>query len=94
MQKKELLEHIEGMNVEFVRIAYRKSYSVEPLIIEGSLEDVIKLLDFTYDNGYGSQKLFGFVLYSDGTWSERDEYDGSEWWEYRKPPTVNTQLDI
>ncbi len=90
--KDELLEHVEGMVVEFVRIAYRKGYDERPLFIDGSLEDAIKFLDFSYDDGFGSQELFGFVLYSDGTWSEREEYDGSEWWVHRIPPTINTEI--
>lgn len=90
--KDELLEHIEGRVVEFVRIAYRKDYGEKPLFIDGSLGDSIKLLDFYYGNGFGSQELFGFVLYSDGTWSEREEYDGSEWWAHREPPTINTDI--
>ena len=44
--------------------------------------------DITYHNGYGSQELFGAVLFKDNTWLSRGEYDGSEWWEYNKPPTV------
>ena len=92
--KDELLEHVGGMVVEFIRIAYRKGYYEKPLFIDGSLGDSVKLLDFSYDSGFGSQELFGFVLYSDGTWSEREEYDGQEWWVHRKPPTINTELDI
>lgn len=26
-------------------------------------------LDFTYDNGYGRQELFGTIWYTDGTWT-------------------------
>lgn len=33
-----------------------------------------------YNNGYGSQELFGIIVFKDGTWLERCEYDGSEWW--------------
>lgn len=40
-----------------------------------------------YDNGFGSQKLFGVVVFKDGTWLERREYDGSEWWNYSYKPT-------
>lgn len=92
--KDELLEHVEGKSVEFVRVGYRKNYGERPLLIDGSLDDSIKFLDFSYDSGYGSQELFGFVLYSDGTWSEREEYDGSEWWVHREPPTINTKIWI
>ncbi|HGB3193993.1 TPA: hypothetical protein ACIVAT_000644 [Salmonella enterica subsp. enterica serovar Waycross] len=45
-----------------------------------------------YDNGYGGQNLFGTIWYSDGTWSSRGEYDGSEWWEHNKRPEIDEDL--
>ena len=45
-------------------------------------------LNFDYDNGYGCQELYGFIWFSDGTWAERGEYDGSEWWNRRKRPEM------
>jgi len=40
-----------------------------------------------YDSGYGAQEIEEslIVLFNDGTWMERWEYDGSEGWEYRIP---------
>ena len=50
-------------------------------------------LDFEYDAGYGGQELFGTVwLTEDGTWLERGEYDGSEWWNYMKCPSILDEL--
>lgn len=51
-------------------------------------EKFLNSLDFQYDAGFGGQVLFGTIFYSDGTWSERREYDGSEWWEYKKRPEI------
>ena len=48
----------------------------------------LNLLDFRYDNGYGSQELEGDIWFEDGTWAERCEYDGAEWWEYRVLPEI------
>jgi hypothetical protein len=45
-------------------------------------------LNFEYDAGYGSQNLYGNVWLKDGTWLERGEYDGSEWWEYKECPRI------
>lgn len=45
-------------------------------------------LDFEYDNGYGLQQVYGTIWFEDGTWAERGEYDGSEWWVIRKLPAV------
>lgn len=47
----------------------------------------LPLLNFKYDHGFGGQNLFGWVVFDDGTWLERGEYDGSEWWEYKQCPT-------
>ncbi len=41
-----------------------------------------------YDAGYGSEEInSGLVVVGDGWWLERGEYDGSEWREYKVPPT-------
>lgn len=50
-------------------------------------------LDFEYDHGWGSQFLDGTIWYTDGTWSERGEYDGSEWWEHRECPEIPLELE-
>lgn len=40
-----------------------------------------------YDNGYGWQEIPGdLVVVGSDWWLERAEYDGSEWWEYKKYP--------
>jgi hypothetical protein len=51
-----------------------------------------KSLDFEYSSGYGGQNLFGTIWYTDGTWSSRGEYDGSEWWEYNICPVIPKEL--
>ena len=42
-----------------------------------------------YDNSYGCQEWEGWVSFQDGTWIERSEYDGSEWWSYRSCPKLS-----
>lgn len=87
--KEELLKHIGDREVKYVRVI-RDNYRKTMVVLEGTLDEVLPKLDFKYDNGYGSQELEGTVWYSDGTWSERGEYDGSEWWEHREcPPLPN-----
>jgi hypothetical protein len=46
-----------------------------------------------YNNGYGSAEvpMNTVVVFKDGTWLERAEYDGSEWWEYRQIPRKITK---
>lgn len=81
--QKELLFHVNSVKqpVKFVQIEFGKK------VFQGTLEEVLPNLDFNYDNGYGGQMLYGNIWYTDGTWSTRREYDGSEWWEYCKCPT-------
>ena len=45
-------------------------------------------LRFNYNNGFGSQRLFGVVWFKDGSWLERYEYDGSEEWVLKRTPDI------
>jgi deoxyribonuclease-4 len=60
----------------------------------GTLDEVLPQLNFYYDDGYGGQELFGYVWYEDGTWSDRGEYDGSEWWQHQTRPDRNAEIEI
>ena len=56
-------------------------------------EEFLEKLNFEYDNGYGGQILHGTVwLMEEGAWLIRGEYDGSEWWEYKKCPQIPDNL--
>lgn len=59
---------------------------------EEDFNSFLKRLDFKYNSGYGGQELYGMIWYEDGTWSERGEYDGSEWWDYRAVPSIPEEL--
>ena len=90
--KHELLNHIEKREVEYVKIIFGKNYQGTPIEIQGTLEQVLPLLNFEYDSGFGTQELEGYIWYTDGTWSERGEYDGYEWWEYKVRPSKDIKL--
>ena len=84
--KDELLEVLEETgkcieDIEFLHI-YVENWDEKPLIYIA-----VSQLDFNYDSGFGGQELFGYVVFKDKTWLERGEYDGSEWWEYKKCPS-------
>lgn len=83
--KQELLKHVKDREVKYVLIA-RASEPEDGLAIQGTLEEVLPLLDFEYDDGYGIKEIHGIIWYTDGTWSCRGEYDGSEWWEHHVCP--------
>ena len=86
--KKELLNHIADRQVKYVQINHKLDWGDSNIKIEGTLEEVLPRLDFDYNSGYGSQELFGTIWYNDGSWSDRGEYDGSEWWQYQKCPPL------
>jgi hypothetical protein len=50
-------------------------------------------IDKNYNNGYGGQELYGVIWYEDGTWTTREEYDGSEWYEYHEVPNIPDYLN-
>jgi hypothetical protein len=89
--KKELLNHIADREVEYVKLLY---CGQDKRLIEGTLEEVLPKLDLLYyDELFGKQYLYGYIWYKDGTWSEREEYDGSEWWGYKTRPEFDVNLD-
>lgn len=90
--KEEILEHIGNKEVERIKIAYRAYWNKPHVLIEGGA-DVIDQLDFEYYDGYGRQELYGYIWYKDGTWSEREEYDGSEWWEHKERPAFDVKVE-
>ena len=91
--KKEIIEHIEDRQVKFVKLVVGRDYSSKPQYrIEGDLDSVLPKLNFEYDSGYGGQELFGYIWYEDGTWSERGEYNGSEWWEHKTAPDIGCDI--
>ena len=86
--KQELVDHIGDREVRYVSVTLGDEFSKVRKHVEGALAEVLPQLDFCYDSGYGGQNLYGTIWYKDGTWSNRDEYDGSEWWAYRKCPEL------
>ena len=93
--REEFEEHVLG---RVVKCAVVKYYSVEPELrlhvsyTEKQYEEFLSKLNFKYDDGYGSQELDGVIWYTDGSWSTRGEYDGSEWWELNILPEVPEKL--
>ena len=69
-----------------INLSLKKGHSSE------DLEKFFELLNFEYDDGFNSQKLFGTLWFQDGSWAIRGEYDGSEWWERRSVPEIPESL--
>lgn len=97
--RQEFLEHIKGNIVMCVKL-WQESflgdvgdvYLLKVGFSEKEYQDFLSRIDFDYDSEYGSQSLYGNIWYLDGTYSGRDEYDGSEWWEHYKTPEIPEEL--
>ena len=90
--REELLKQAEGKAVEYVRVRFYHKKEGRVKTVEGYLEEVLPELDFNYDNGYGSRFLDGIIWYHDGSWSERAEYDGKQWWTYKQRPLIGKKV--
>lgn len=74
--------------IKFAKIEYNDITSVLPSNrTEEDEQDFYQTLaSIDYDNGWGTQEFFGIIAYNDGSWLDRGEYDGSEWWESHHYP--------
>lgn len=99
--KEEFLHMVRNQSVLCAEISYRdcwehdspgSQHSLPVTYTEEEYNAFIESLDFEYDHGYGGQELFGTVWFNDGTWADRGEYDGSEWWQHHICPVVPKSL--
>ena len=97
--KEEFLEETKGKKILCVSLRIgddysnnRSYYKLRRDYTKEEYEYFLASIDFQYDAGYGTQELFGHIWYTDGTWSERGGYDGSEWWEYKSCPKIPKNL--
>lgn len=90
--KDELLEKLDEIDktiddIEYAKINFRPIGTPKDMDFrKGSNEFDITQFDFEYNEDYGRQYLFGYIVFEDGSWLERDEYDGLEDWVYREVP--------
>ena len=59
---------------------------------EDEFDLFLNKLNFNYFEGYGCQEVYGIIWYTDGSWSVREEYDGSEWWLHNFLPEIPKRL--
>ena len=98
--KEEFLGHIKDRKILCADMAHQDCWHNGPSAdfklpvgyTQKQYDEFLDSLDFQYDKGYGGQELFGTIWYTDGTWSDRGEYDGSEWWSYQKCPNIPENL--
>lgn len=99
--KQEFLSMVGSNEVLCAQISYQNCWEHElpgskhKLLVGYTQEQYnsfIESLDFEYDSGYGGQELFGTVWFKNGTWADRGEYDGSEWWQHHVCPIIPKSL--
>ena len=78
-------EDIKAFRFALLNDIYKVDTLLKGTTFTKQLEPV---LDIEYDDGFGFQKVFGTILFTDNTWLSREEYDGSEWWEFNSPPPI------
>lgn len=98
--KEEFLEEIKDKKLICARIGLDENHFgdspdwniLKPNYSQEDFDNFCKELDFEYDDGYGSQELFGIILFED-SYSDRYEYDGSEYWNNHKMPTIEEVIN-
>ena len=101
--KQEFLDHtnercVGGRTVRCAKISIHNAknsvYSILPVgYTPEDLEVFLEEINLVYNDGYGGQNLYGTIWYTDGvTWSQRGEYDGSEWWEFQEVPEIGPEM--
>jgi hypothetical protein len=54
-----------------------------------SWDEFSEIADFDYYNSYGGLEIkVNLQVVGDNWWTERREYDGSEWWEFKTLPKI------
>lgn len=67
---------------------YYDSQDVRCPTVKNTWEWFKSKANFEYDNGYGGAEIpLSLVVVGEDFWLERHEYDGAEWWEYKRMPT-------
>ena len=95
--KTEFIGEVEGKTVKCAVVKYGEyqitaEYFLPCNYTRAEYDAFLQSLDFEYDDGFGLQELYGIIWYTDGTWSERYEYDGRENWVHKKIPVIPSNL--
>ena len=97
--REEFLEEIKGKELVCAKIGIDNQHygnNIRWFILKDNytkeeFDNFCSDLDIEYDDGFGSQEVYGTILFID-SYSDREEYDGSENWENRKMPTIKEVL--
>jgi len=92
--KEELLRIVGFEEIECANVYIEDRFKavLYPNYTKEQYEKWLKSLDVSYDDDFGCQELYGSVLFKSGSWLTRGEYDGAEWWELHRKPTIEEIL--
>lgn len=93
--KDEVLDHLKyySKSIKCAQLKYNGTdYVLKQRSTTEEFNNFLDLINFNYDAGWGCQELYGILWYTDGTWSDRYEYDGSECWDYHEVPEIPEHL--
>ena len=79
-------------DIYYVKVKDLRSVDVVHYVDWNSFKEAVK--DFTYDKGYGLQYIWKNlkIVLRNGEYLCRQEYDGSEWWEYMSNPPMDVLI--
>lgn len=90
-----LKEHDKGVD-DIVWIGEHDVMGVSGRVYPGyrvSNRHGLNFLDVEYDDGYGGNEIpMNLVVVGSDWWLERNEYDGSEWWEFKTIPQAPQRI--
>lgn len=91
----EYLSIMKKLNKNDLDIAWHDIYMLDKWRLHGQGAPCWYLTsDLYYESGYGEQHLYGLIVFLDGTYLRRREYDGKEWWEHITTPKIPNTLPI
>ena len=83
---------------ETIQCIEDSGHEIQDIVFIGSVvsghsctwDDFLLLADIEYDSGFGAREVAYdlVIVFKDGSNLWRNEYDGSEWWEYSKPVEI------
>ena len=90
------MSELEGLLLETINIMLLNNLNPGEVEFIGSadgnytctMEQFLILADKEYDAGYGGNEVVSdlVIVFKDGRWMSRGEYDGSEWWDMNSKP--------
>ena len=82
----ETLKVLEYLQINEKEITWVGSYDGDFAITWKEFKKIASKTN--YDEDYGGQEIAEdlVIVFKDSSWLERQEYDGSEWWSYKKAP--------